>query len=105
MKSRYCAYALGNSKYIMNTTHPTNNDFNLDFKSWEENIINFMNDTTFNTLQILDYIQGDKESFVTFKANMHMHENDSSFTEKSRFLNENGKWLYVSGDFNQDKTK
>ncbi len=102
MKSRYSAYAVGNSKYIMNTTHMLNPEYSEDKKTWEENIQNFMKDSNFNALEILEFIDGTPEAFVTFKANIDINEVDNTFTEKSKFIKENEKWFYVSGEFNQE---
>jgi len=102
MKSRYSAYAVGNSKYIMNTTHVLNSEYSQDKKTWEENIQNFMKDSTFNSLEILEFLDGLPEAYVTFKANIDINGVDSTFTEKSKFIKENEKWLYVNGDFNQE---
>jgi len=102
MKSRYSAYAVGDSKYIMNTTHILNTDYSEDKKIWEENIHNFIKDSNFNALEILEFEDGTPESFVTFKASIDINGVDSTFTEKSKFIKENEKWLYVNGDFNQE---
>ncbi len=102
MKSRYSAYAVGDSKYIMNTTHILNTDYSEDKKTWEENIQNFMKDSNFNSLEILEFLDSLPEAYVTFKANIDINGVDSTFTEKSKFIRENEKWLYVSGDFNQE---
>lgn len=102
MKSRYCAYATDNTNYIMDTTHKSNNEYNSNKVEWEESIKVFMNDTQFNSLEILEFIEvGEDESFVTFKANILVRGNDASFVEKSKFVKQKGKWFYLSGEFNQ----
>jgi len=90
MKSRYSAYALNQYKYIIKT----------HYKSTEtlESIKEFSKNTTFQKLEIIEFLDGDYEAFVTFKANLLTHNNDSSFTEKSRFIKENEKWFYVDGE-------
>ena len=102
MKSRFCAFAVENADYIIFTTHENNSDFASDIKSWKEDILSFSKNTNFEKLEILDFLEEnseDTESFVTFKATLKQYNNDISFTEKSRFLKENGKWLYVDGQF------
>jgi SEC-C motif-containing protein len=99
MRSRYCAFAINNTDYIINTTHPLNSDFTDDKASWAKDISAFSLNTQFNDLEILDFIDGEVESFVIFKASLIQNGNDSSFCEKSRFLKEDGKWLYVNGEF------
>ena len=99
MKSRYCAYALGKSEYIILTTHQNNIDFKSNKKSWNNDILDFCGNTEFTKLDILDFSDGEIESFVTFKANMIQNDEDVSFIEKSRFLKVNEKWLYIDGQF------
>lgn len=99
MKSRYSAFAVANSDYIIFTTHQNNPDFTTDLKSWTNDILNFSKNTRFEKLEILEFIDGDIESFVTFKATLFQNENDISFIEKSRFLKVEGIWLYVDGKF------
>mgnify|MGYP001774183372 CR=1 FL=1 len=90
MKSRYCAYALNQYKYIIKT----------HYKSTEtiESIKEFSENTTFEKLEILEFLDGENEAFVTFRANLFTNNNDSSFTEKSRFIKENEKWFYIDGE-------
>lgn len=97
MKSRYCAYAAGELKYIMNTTHKENKDYNEDKNEWGKSIKTFSDETDFEALTILDFVDGENEAYVTFKAKMSSGGADVSFTEKSRFLKVDGKWLYESG--------
>ena len=99
MKSRYCAYAIEKSEYIILTTHQNNRDFNTDTKVWNNDILDFSRNTKFEKLEILEFIDGQTESFVTFKANITQNKQDVSFIEKSRFVKENGKWQYIDGEF------
>jgi len=94
MKSRYSAYATDNSAYIIKTTHPDNDDYIIDKKLWKKSIEKFSKTTDFLSLKILEFIDGDKEAFVTFKAEL----SSGNMIEKSRFLKVNGSWLYVSGE-------
>ena len=99
MKSRYCAYAIEKSEYIISTTHQKNRDFNTDTKVLNNDILDFSKNTKFEKLEILEFIDGQTESFVTFKANITQNKQDVSFIEKSRFVKENGKWQYIDGEF------
>lgn len=99
MKSRYCAYAIEKSEYIILTTHQNNRDFNTDTKAWNNDILEFSKNTKFEKLEILEFIDGQTESFVTFKANITQNKQDVSFVEKSRFVKENEKWQYIDGQF------
>ena len=102
MKSRYSAYAVGNSHYIMDTTHENNSEYRQDKISWENNIRQFINDTEFKSLEIIEFVDGFIEAYVTFKANIDINKKDSSFREKSKFVKQNDKWYYLSGEFSQD---
>lgn len=99
MRSRFCAYSLNNAEYIIKTTHQNNQDYSLDINTWKNDISSFCENTDFVRLEILEIIQGDDESYVTFKAILKQDNLDSSFTEKSRFLKVENKWLYVDGIF------
>ena len=99
MKSRYCAFSVGKSDYIILTTHPKNPDFTENKKAWNEDILNFSKNTQFLNLEIVDFIDDELESFVTFKVSLIQNNNDVSFTEKSRFLKIENKWFYVDGEF------
>jgi SEC-C motif-containing protein len=92
MRSRYSAYACGEYRYIIKTTHESTRDSN--FQSVKE----FSKQTSFQNLEIIEFIDGEEEAYVTFKASLLSNGKDSSFTEKSRFLNEKNIWYYVDGD-------
>jgi len=94
MKSRYSAYAVGESRYIIRTTHPDNPDYSTEQKSWKQSIEVFCRGTDFLGLEIESYSEGEQEVFVTFKAILSSGE----MREKSRFLKVEGIWLYVDGE-------
>ena len=95
MRSRYYAYSLGLSDYIIYTTHHDNIDYTEDVVSWRTSIDSFSHSTGFNGLKIVEFINGSERAFVTFEAIL----DDAIFREKSSFLKVDGKWLYVSGEF------
>jgi len=99
MKSRFSAFFVQNSQYIISTTHQDNIDFTKDLKSWNSDILYFSKNTEFVKLEIIEFIDDEIESFVTFRATLLQDGNDASFTEKSRFLKVDGKWQYVDGQF------
>ncbi len=102
MKSRYSAYAAGESAYIIKTTHPDNPDFSEDMQAWKRSIDLFSQETHFQGLKILEWIDAEAEAYVTFKASLSTGE----LIEKSRFLKISGRWLYVDGVFeNQAQTQ
>ena len=99
MKSRFSAFAVLIADYIIFTTHENNSDYISYLKSWNQDIMNFSKNTRFERLEILDFIEGEVESFVTFKATLFQDNTDISFIEKSRFLKVEDKWFYVDGQF------
>ena len=93
MKSRYSAFAVGNSDYIMKTTHPDNEDYTSQTAKWKSTIDTFCEHTEFLGLQIIEFIDGEDEAFVTFVASL----SSGPLHERSRFLKMDGRWLYVDG--------
>ncbi len=99
MRSRYSAFAANDSKYIISTTHRDNPDYTSDVQKWEKDIYEFFGHTDFRNLEVIDFIDGDEESYVTFKATLFQGAIDTSFIEKSKFVKVNDIWLYHSGEF------
>ncbi len=95
MKSRYSAYALSNAKYIIKTTHKNNGDYSDDREKWSQEILAFTKSRDFEKLEIIEFIDGETEAFVTFIATL----SSEKMIEKSRFLKEENQWLYESGEF------
>ena len=91
MRSRYSAYAFGKVKYIIKTTHPQNSEYsNLNETSIKE-----FCQSKFKKLEILEFIDGDTEAFVEFKA----YIDDYVLHEKSKFLKNGYEWKYLEGNF------
>ena len=94
MKSRYSAYAVGESRYIIATTHPDNPEYRADQKGWREEIDLFCRHTDFLGLEIMAFTDGGYEATVTFRAILSSGE----MLERSRFLKEGARWLYLDGE-------
>ncbi len=99
MKSRYSAFASNLSSYITDTTHRDNPDFTYDIEAWHKDIHDFFDHSAFKKLEIYDFVDGENEAYVTFKATIFQGAIDVSFVEKSKFLKVNNQWLYHSGEF------
>ena len=93
MKSRYSAYVVGDANYIIKTTHKTSPHFEEDKKEWIKSIKEFSK-SNFKKLEIIEFIDGEKEAIVEFKAFI----DDYVMRERSEFLKED-KWYYVKGEF------
>lgn len=98
MRSRYSAYALNLCDYIIETTHPEHPEYCDDRQQWKSDIERFCTQTRFDQLKIREFIDGKNTAFVTFTAFLRQADQDASFTEKSIFVFENGRWLYKSGN-------
>lgn len=97
MRSRYSAYALGLSNYIIATTHPANPAYEQNRDTWKKGIEEFSKNITFAGLTIEATEDKNNEGTVTFYARLLESGKDVSFREKSQFEKVNGKWLYKSG--------
>jgi SEC-C motif-containing protein len=94
MRSRYSAFALGNSSYLMNTWHPTTAPAKLDLAV----------SPVWCGLDILATEGGspeDTKSMVEFKAHYLEQGRMGTLHEMSRFVKENGRWFYVGGDIKE----
>ncbi|MCK9337490.1 MAG: SEC-C domain-containing protein [Arcobacteraceae bacterium] len=99
MKSRYSAYVVGDVNYIIKTTHQENKEYKQDLQSWKKEIKSFSDETEFVKLEIFDFQDGELEAFVTFRVNMKIDDTYTFFTEVSRFVHLENRWLYIDGEF------
>jgi SEC-C motif-containing protein len=98
MRSRYAAYALDLSDYIIETTHPNNPNFQTNTEAWREDLHKFSQLTQFDSLTVNEFIDGTDEAFVTFTAYLRQAGNDNTFKERSRFEKLDGRWKYIEGE-------
>ncbi|HEY9715610.1 MAG TPA: YchJ family metal-binding protein, partial [Chroococcales cyanobacterium] len=98
MRSRYSAYALGLTDYIIETTHPDNPHYQQDLKTWKNELDIFSKSCRFGGLRINEFVAGETAASVSFTADLQCLDEDASFTENSQFVKENGKWFYRSGE-------
>lgn len=98
MRSRYAAYALGLTDYVMATTHPDGPHWETDQVAWAEGIRAFGAGTSFDGLHLDEDDQRDDEAWVTFTATLQQGGQDASFTERSHFLRVDRRWLYHAGE-------
>lgn len=89
MRSRYSAFAVGDSDYLLRSWHPSTRPPALEIDDdviWLRLIIE---STEFGG-------PFDREGFVTFTAIGRSSEGRFEQTERSRFVRE-GQWTYVDG--------
>lgn len=94
MRSRFSAYALNLSEFIIATTHPENPQYSKELFSWKKSISEFSDASSFNKLEILDFTEQGMLATVTFTAYITQGDQDCTFTEKSLFEFSGGRWLY-----------
>lgn len=103
MRSRFSAYALGFSDYIMGTTHPGSPLYSRHRSAWKKSVNRFSNITTFQGLEILDCKEKKNTASVSFYASLSQRGRDVSFTERSYFERVAGRWLYLNGEMSGGK--
>lgn len=89
MRSRFTAFALGNRDYLLRSWHSSArpDDFELD------------PELRWYRLDVLDSAGGlfDTEGTVTFAAFYRGPEGAGVQRERSRFVREHGRWVYLDG--------
>ena len=94
MRSRFAAYALGMTPYIMSTTDPNGPMHEPDAVRWTASIDAFCAATQFDGLEIHAHTMSDFEGHVDFSARLSVDGEDRSFREHSRFTRSGDRWLY-----------
>jgi SEC-C motif domain protein len=86
MRSRYSAYALGDVDYLLNTWHPSTapGELELGFTKW-------------TGLEVLQAEQSGDAGVVEFVARYKVNGKAEKLHEVSRFVCEQGRWLYIDG--------
>jgi SEC-C motif-containing protein len=96
MRSRYCAFALGDTDYLLQTWHSTTRPETLDQSEFEQ--IDWLG------LEVLKCKRGgakDSRGIVEFVATMARDDKESQLREESRFSRETGQWRYLDGTLKQ----
>ncbi|AEF39189.1 YchJ family protein [Hoyosella subflava] len=90
MRSRYAAFVIHDSEYLLTSWHPSTRPDVLDLdpeQAWRRlDIIRTKNGGPF-----------DKDGIVEFRAHYRHSGERGSLHEVSRFVREQGRWLYVDG--------
>ena len=91
MRSRYSAYALHQVDYIIRTTHRDN-------PQNRQAIIQFCQNTEFEKLVILDFVNGIERAEVEFIAFLKQNKRPFQLRERSLFIKEGPQWLYLQSN-------
>jgi SEC-C motif-containing protein len=90
MRSRYTAFVLHDARYLLATWHPSTRPPRLHLDA----------DVRWLRLLVLGHAAGgpfDEEGTVEFEAIFRTAEGRGVQHENSRFVREDGRWVYVSG--------
>ena len=107
LKARYSAYVERKPDFIIDTTHPSNDEYDEDRDAWRARILDFANAAKFLQLVIYDSIPIDEETHsITWNARIKVLDGlvderlveTKDFIERSLFVKEDGRWLYLKGD-------
>ena len=90
MRSRYSAFALGDAGYLVTTWHPRTRPTTLDLDPG----------VRWTGLDVLAAAGGsplDTEGTISFRAHHVVSGRAGAQHERSRFVRERGRWLYLDG--------
>jgi len=88
MRSRYSAFALGDIGYLKASWHA---DFRPPELSLDANV-------RWLGLEVMQFTEQDRCATVEFEARYLVNGQVDAVHEKSRFVLEQGRWLYTDGD-------
>jgi SEC-C motif domain protein len=95
MRSRYTAFAVGDTDYLLRSWHPRTRPGSLDLDP----------DQRWLLLEVLRTERGgpfDDTGTVEFRAHYRLSGARGSLHEASRFTRVGGRWVYVDGDIAAD---
>jgi len=96
MRSRYTAYAAGDVRHIMATTHPDSPHHQPDLLAWTSELTTFCQQTEFLSLQVQSTRTEGVEGWVQFVVQLSQSSQATDMQEHSHFLQMDGRWLYLS---------
>ncbi|MCF0097476.1 YchJ family protein [Micromonospora sp. MH99] len=91
MRSRFSAFALGDADYLVRSWHSSTRPARLELTSGQR----------WTRLEIVETERGgllDATGTVTFHAHYREAGRPGTLTEHSRFVREDGRWVYLDGD-------
>jgi SEC-C motif-containing protein len=91
MRARYSAYVLGNMQFVFDTWHATTRPARDELAHDPQ--IKWLG------LEVRGHVPGESESTVEFVARSKSGGRAQRLHEVSRFVREDGRWLYIDGVF------
>jgi SEC-C motif domain protein len=95
MRSRFTAYVARDIAYLLKSWHPSTRPDTIDpatIPDWHDLYI----------IRAEKGIETDSEGIVEFQVVAFFQKNTRQLHEVSRFVKEDGQWLYVNGDIKSD---
>lgn len=93
MRSRYTAFTIGDGDYLIKSHHSTTRPIKE-----KQSMVNWANSVHWLKLEILSKTKGidsDTEGTVEFKAHFLENGKPQVIHENSKFIKENGCWMYL----------
>ena len=102
LRSRYAAFSLELPSYLAATTHPLHDDFDKDTAAWVRRLAKGLDASYFEGLRVLaQKALTENEHEITFEADVRPRDSPEgagvTLHERSRFMREDGVWLYREG--------
>ena len=89
MRSRYTAFVLEDSDYLLATWHPSHRPDSLEFEPGLKWL----------GLEVREHVQADPDhAVVEFVARSRSAGRGLRLHERSRFVREDGRWFYLDGE-------
>jgi len=93
MRSRYSAFVLKNTSYLIATLHPSKRESNDELVLKQT-----MDETQWLGLKLIKHHQKSDATTVEFVAFYQGDSEIEQLHEKSRFIHENKHWFYLDGE-------
>jgi SEC-C motif-containing protein len=117
LRARYTAFCWRNIGYIMASTHSSCRDYRQDKVAWAKSLDKNGMFDSFRFIQLVIVSSSDeeeevdesnnenddqqqREAFIEFQVTLQSKESgqETQVAERSRFLRQDGQWLYAGGD-------
>lgn len=98
MRSRYAAFARKQIDYLIATSHPDLIASHGGEAELRRGLLRSCEQHRYPGLAVLEHHEDGDHGQVLFRAHVFRKGTDVSFSERSDFVREGGRWLYLSGE-------
>ena len=88
MRSRYCAYAIGQVDHIQRSTHPQSPHWQANAQRWRDELVAFCTQASFEGLEVHSSETKGSQGWVHFTAHLVQGGERHLLEERSLFLKE-----------------